>query len=249
MGTGIGPRTASSAACLLCVATLAAPAGVASTSPGSERRDVAPQQSSGSRQVDRDRNRVWALTEHGVSVHDLGRAGARVIALPGWQWVDVPHACPPALALGPQGEALITSNVVPTVWRVDALTLTVGVHPLALDADREKDLGYSAVVYSPRHEAYFALSDVHGSLWRIDRSLTQARKVTLPSRLPMACTLAAPSPVARRPQPRQPDLCLGKGAGSVYLNDRGDSGTVSSSPCPRSPTAALNSPPRWDFAP
>lgn len=140
-------------------------------------------------QADTARHRVWALTPEGASVHEAASAEGVDIALPGWQWVGAPYACPPALALAADGAALVTSNVVPVVWRIDPVTLAVTVHRLALDADTNKDVGFSAIVYSPRHAAYFAVSDVHGSLWRIDAQLKSARKIRLTTVLPKACSL------------------------------------------------------------
>ena len=130
-------------------------------------------------QADTARHRVWAITAEGASVHEAASPEGVDIALPGWQWVGGPYACPPALALAPDGAALVTSNVVPVVWRIDPVTLAVTVHRLALNADTDKDIGFSALVYSARHAAYFAMSDVHGSLWQIDAQLKSARKMKL----------------------------------------------------------------------
>src|SRR5688572_869792 len=84
---------------------------------------------------------TWHLTNHGVV---LLKAGAREpvrISLPGWVWAGEPYGCGPALALGPGGEAVITSDVVPVVWRVDPASLRVSVHALELDRDTDKDVG------------------------------------------------------------------------------------------------------------
>ena len=142
-------------------------------------------------QADSARHRVWALTPDGASVHEAASPDSVDIALPGWQWVGAPYACLPALALAPDGAALVTSNIVPVVWRIDPVTLAVTVNQLKLDADTDKDVGFSALVYSPRHAAYFAMSDVHGSLWRIDAQLKNARKMKLTTALPKACALVA----------------------------------------------------------
>lgn len=54
---------------------------------------------------------------------------ARVaIKLPEWQWAHEPYACPPAIAIGPRGEALVTSNVLPVLWKIDPQTRAVTVH-------------------------------------------------------------------------------------------------------------------------
>ena len=119
---------------------------------------------------------TWRLTRDGVVVQRAGNAAAATVALPGWIWVDAPY-CPPDLAVGPKGEAVITSNIVSTLWKVDPETLAVSVHALALSADHDKDVGFSGLFYSREHGAFFAISDVQRSLWRIDERLTSGEKV------------------------------------------------------------------------
>ena len=120
---------------------------------------------------DPPRAHAWQLTRDGVM------AGNTSVAIPGWILAAEPYACPPELAVGPKGEAVVTSNVVSTLWRVDPETLAVTEHPLTLDADAGRDVGFSSLVYSPRHAAYFAVSATHGSLWRIDTQLQRAQKL------------------------------------------------------------------------
>ena len=126
-------------------------------------------------QVDASRDRSWWLTREGVVLRSASEA-PKAITLPGWIWVDAPH-CPPDLALGPQGEVLITSNVVPTVWRIDPRTLAVTVHSLALDVDADKDVGFAALVYSAEQLAFIAYSDVQRSTWKVDATLQSAVKI------------------------------------------------------------------------
>jgi hypothetical protein len=118
---------------------------------------------------------TWSLGRDGVFAPDP--AGKRVVELPGWHWADERYTCPPAMAVGPRGEALVTSNVVPTLWKVDALTLRVTSHPLELDADRDKDVGFSTLRYLPGEDAWIAFSAVQGSTWRIDAGLVRAQKL------------------------------------------------------------------------
>ena len=120
---------------------------------------------------DPPRAHAWQLTRDGVV------ADRTAVPLPGWIRAEEAYACPPDLAVGPKGEAVITSNVVPTLWRVDPETLAVTEHPLALDEDGGRDVGFSGLVYSPKHAAYFAISHAHGTLWRIDTQLKRAQKI------------------------------------------------------------------------
>src|SRR3954452_22522937 len=121
--------------------------------------------------------RSWWLTRDGVVLHGAAQAKGRSIALPGWLWAGSP-VCPPDLALGPDGEAVVTSNVTPTIWRIDADTLAVSVHELQLSADNDKDVGFAAIVYVPEQAAYLAYSESPRSVWQIDRQLTRATKVS-----------------------------------------------------------------------
>ena len=126
-------------------------------------------------QLDRERNRSVSLTREGVLIHKSVARPIRV-ELPGWMYAGAPH-CPPALALGPKGEVVVTSNVMPTLWRIDAETLAVTVHPLALDSDRDKDVGFAAVSYAPQQRAYIAHSKALRSVWKIDTALQRAEKL------------------------------------------------------------------------
>lgn len=125
------------------------------------------------------------LQQDGVVVEARGRK--ELVVLPDWTWVGQSHACAPALAVGPRGEILVTSNVLASVWKVDPHTLAVTVHPLELDSDRDKDVGFSTLRYSPDEEAWLAFSAVHGSTWRIDTALTQAKKIAYNPERRMTC--------------------------------------------------------------
>lgn len=138
-------------------------------------------------QKDEARSRAWLLTESGVIVVDSKTRQTKThVPLPGWTWAGPSYACAPDLALGPKGEALVSSNVVPTLWRVDPVTLAVTRHELALDAERDKDVGFTGLVYSSGQGAFFAVSDF-GALWRIDSQLQRAQKIELSSAMPRAC--------------------------------------------------------------
>jgi hypothetical protein len=180
-------------------------------------------------QVDAANGRIWWLTREGVYVHDAKKPQKLAVPIPGWQWAGEPYGCLPALALGPNGEALVTSDVVPTVWKIDPDTLAVSVHVLAPDSDADKDVGYTALAYSSEHGAFFAVSGLHGSLWRIDSSLTRAEKV---ASAPMrnACGLSAAMPQKAE---RRNGLCVrGKqGDWTVQLESDQRSASVRAAPC------------------
>ena len=132
-------------------------------------------------QVDAVRERIWILTRSGVDIYNFKtqkRTGH--VSLPDWHWAGEPFGCSPDLALGPRGEALISSDVVPTIWRVDPATLAASRHELVLDEDADKDIGFSGLAYSAEQGVWFATSCFHGSLWRIDPPLRSAQKMSKP---------------------------------------------------------------------
>jgi hypothetical protein len=161
-------------------------------------------------------HRVWSLTHAGLLFRDDESREARLIALPNWLWAHAEYGgCLPDVALGPTGEALITSNVTPILWRVDAKTLQVTEHRLSLNDDYGKEVGFTGLVYSAEHDAYFAVSAVHGSLWRIDPQLRKAQKVALAESLPGACALEARTEVRRTA--RIVHLCVRTTDGASHL--------------------------------
>lgn len=159
-------------------------------------------------QIDSARNRIWVLTDHGVTLYDVRAPKAIAISLPEWVRVDKAYGCLPDLALGPKGEAVITSNVVPTLWKIHPETLAVTMHPLALDADTDKDVGFSGLAYSAEQGAFFAVSYAHGSLWRIDPQLARAEKIGLSEPIRNACGLAARPLGAQHSIRRLAGLCV-----------------------------------------
>ena len=159
-------------------------------------------------QVDPARNRVWFLTRDGVFLYDVTTPEKIVVPLPAWQWVGTPYGCLPDLALGPKGEAVITSDILPTLWRIDPETLAVSVHSLVLDADTDKDVGFSGLVYSPEQGAYFAVSYFHDSLWRIDPLFRRAQKIPLSAPIPKACGLAVRPRIAQQKTNRLAGFCV-----------------------------------------
>jgi hypothetical protein len=131
----------------------------------------------------------WVVDAGELFLQEAGKP-RRAVTLPGWHWAGEPYACAPAVATGPRGEVVVTSNVVPVLWKIDPATLAVSVHRLQLDADTDKDVGFSGLVYSERDGAYLAVSEAHGTLWRIDLPLRRAQKIALSEPVRGACSLS-----------------------------------------------------------
>ena len=185
-------------------------------------------------QVDAERGRLWAMTLDGVDLYDVDtRRKVAHIRLPDWVWAGEPYSCAPDLALGPAGEALISSNVVPTLWRIDPASLAVSRHELVLDQDTGRDVGFTALVYSMEQGAFFAASGLHGSLWRIDPLLRRAQKITLSAPIPRACGLTMRPRAPEQRASRLVGLCVQADSGGWIVNLAPDqrSGHASAQPC------------------
>jgi hypothetical protein len=141
--------------------------------------------------------------------------------------------CAPDLALGPNGEALVSSNVVPTLWRIDPATLTASRHELVLEEDRGRDIGFTGLVYSPVQGAFFAVSALHGSMWRIDPLLKRAQGIPLSAPIPKACGLVLPVRTLERKAGRNIELCVRaeRGDWTVSLAPDHRSGYVRAGQC------------------
>jgi hypothetical protein len=154
-------------------------------------KDAAPAETSIIRyQADAARDRIWSLTRDGVALQVRAKQGRTVIELPDWVWAHAPWACPPDLAIGPKGEVVITSNVATVLWRIDAETLAVTVHPVALASDTHRDFGFSKLAYSREKGVFIAASDTFASTWEIDAQLKTARKVAQSAPVPSPCRFA-----------------------------------------------------------
>jgi hypothetical protein len=182
-------------------------------------------------QKDPMRDRGWVLTRSGVFVFDFrSRQTTAHVPLPEWVWAGEAFSCLPDLALGPKGEALISSNVEPTLWRIDAVTLAVTRHPLVLDAHVTKDVGFTGLSFSQAQNAFYAVSHF-GALWRIDPLLRRAQEIELSTPIRGACGVT--SEPASMNRSRFMRLCVrGPQAGwTVNLAPDARSGHVFERPC------------------
>ena len=161
-----------------------------------------------------ERGRTWLIEGNALYLEEA-RKPRRAVELPAWQWAGRPYACAPDIAVGPRGEVVVTSNVLPVLWKVDPDTLAVSTHRVELDADADKDVGFSALVYSERHGAYLGVSELTGTLWRIDPLLRRAQKVALSEPLYGACAVSRPRQDRTN---RATRLCVYGPGGSWHVN-------------------------------
>jgi hypothetical protein len=170
----------------------------------------------------------WTLTRNGVTAVDAATGKIRAeVPLPEWLWAKEGYACAPVVARGPQGEAVITSNVTTTLWRVDPRTFEVTVHELAGVEDRGIEFGFSALAYSAEQGAYFAVGTVPGSMWRVDPNLRGAQKIAVSEPIAAGCG-QAPRVMAQKPS-RVVSLCIGGTTVNLAADQR--TGYVNGRPC------------------
>lgn len=93
----------------------------------------------------------------------LGKA----VVLAGWINVHPPHAEPPACVVEPRGSVLVSSNVVPDLWRIDPATGGVDRLPIHLVDHPDREVGFSELeMVTPR--VLKAKNAIDGTPWRID---------------------------------------------------------------------------------
>lgn len=128
--------------------------------------------------TDAAHERAYMLVRDGVEVLEpsTGRKVAQV-ELPGWIWATERYSCPPAIALGPGGDVLVTSNVLPTIWRIDHRTLATTTHEPVLDQDKGRDIGFTRLRWSQKLGSFVGSTDL-GETWYVDRDLSRARKIS-----------------------------------------------------------------------
>jgi hypothetical protein len=166
-------------------------------------------------QLDATRNQLWVLDGAAVDVFDVTeRLHKYRVAFQDWIWVGEPYSCAPALALEPSGAALVASNVLPTLRRIDPETFTVTRHELSLDADADKDVGFTGLAFAEQG-TLLAVSGSHGSLWRVDLWLNKAEKVELSKPVHGACGLAT-RPGGQPPGIARPLVLCVPGAGRAW---------------------------------
>jgi hypothetical protein len=161
--------------------------------------------------------RIWALHAGGVDLYDANSdQKLRSIALPEWTWAEAFHSCAPDVAVGPGGDLVVTSNVVPVLWRINAATFEVSRHDLAVDGRQGREIGFSALTWSRQQGAFLGLH-ADGSFWRIDPLLQRAQQIPLAAPVPKACVLSVKTGVSM--QPRQAAFCARTETGewTIYL--------------------------------
>jgi hypothetical protein len=123
---------------------------------------------------DDSRKRLYVLLRSGLEIRNLAsRQRIAHVPLPGWIAVDEAFSCSPDIALAPEGDILVTSNVLPIIWRINHRTLLTTKHEPNRDRDTDKDVGFISLHWSAQAGAFVATTPL-GSTWHIDRALSKA---------------------------------------------------------------------------
>lgn len=150
---------------------------------------------------DAARNRIWVLGLDYVRVYDgQSKTLIRKIALSSWSVAR--FACDPDMVLDASGSAIISSNVQPRLWRIDAGSFEVREHPVTLQGRERWDVGFGALAIGV-DGTLLAMTSVTEALWRIDLTKGSGSMVP-PAGAPVnVCGLRtwSPSRTASRFQP------------------------------------------------
>lgn len=115
---------------------------------------------------DAARNRIWVLGLDHVRIYDgQSKLLIRRITLPGWTVAR--FACDPDMVLDNSGSAIVSSNVQPRLWRIDAGSFEVSEHLITLQGRERWDVGFGALAVGG-DGMLLALTTVTEALWRID---------------------------------------------------------------------------------
>lgn len=144
---------------------------------GSVRREGPPDIEFRLVRVDAERNRRWVLELDAVTVYDnLNGRRLRRIVLPDWVVAGPRDGCPPGLVIEPSGSALISSNVLPVLWRVGSERFELTRIDVELDSDTDKDIGFSSLSLAS-DGILLASGSTVSSQWRIDLARARATKL------------------------------------------------------------------------
>ena len=147
--------------------------------------------------IDSPRARRWELGWGAASVYDVGSGRlVRRIPLTGASLSVARGTCRPDLVVSRSGAVIVSSNAEPVLWRIDPASFEVRRYDIALDSDRTKDFGFSALAWDADERTLYAASAVMGTLWRIDLDAATASRIELTAPIRGACALAAPESAA-----------------------------------------------------
>lgn len=175
----------------LTAAMLAASTFILGACDGSVRREGVAQGKLEIVRADVQRNRLWVLDPEALTLYDnLNGRRLRRLALPEPFLVGDEYACPPDIALDAAGTVFVSSNVLPVLWRIDPQAFEITRIELALNADTDKDFGFTGLSFAGS-DTLIAAASTFASLWRIDIRTASATKIVSYPASTRACDPAA----------------------------------------------------------
>jgi hypothetical protein len=139
--------------------------------------------------VDPRHERLWVLEVGVVHVIDLP-TGRRVatVELRNWFYTADATNCLPDLQLDATGTAFVSDSVQSKLWRIDANDFALREHSLTPTTQQWVDAGFSALVLQD-DGSIVAAAGAPGTLWHIDRQLSNAEPIALDTPLHGACAM------------------------------------------------------------
>jgi streptogramin lyase len=162
-GTRLGCVSKLVAPALLAMSGIAASHGLDLACP---RADLGNDPAVIAAKADVARGRVWILAQDGLYLHQSASGAVRRFDLPNWRYV-IRFACPPDLAVAPDGSVLVSSNVMASLWRIDPALGQVSQVALHFEMRAGRDFGFSAMDVS-ESGIVWAQDAADRSPWRID---------------------------------------------------------------------------------
>jgi hypothetical protein len=110
------------------------------------------------------------------------------VKLANWLYAGAGTNCLPDLRVDARGGAIVTDNVQPKLWRINAEDASADERSVKFDSRTMIDAGFSALAIADDGTLFGAIA-APGTLWRIDSRDWRARKVALSAPLHGACAL------------------------------------------------------------
>ena len=114
------------------------------------------------------RDRTWILRGDALYSYEYGPGGtSRRFALPGWIHVSARNACAPDVFIEAGGSVIVSSNIVPSLWRVDPTVANAVELSMEVSPATRKDFGFASLQTTENGELH-GRGSIDRSLWLVD---------------------------------------------------------------------------------
>ncbi len=185
--------------------------------------------------VDIQRGRYWVLGNDDVSVYSVSdKRLIRKIVLPGWNVAGFLGL--PDMALDRTGTAMISSNIVPMLWRIDPDSFKVTRIDITLQTKEKWDVGFTGLAFAA-DGTLFGMTAMTSSLWTIEPDKGKATPIELSVLAPVRGehTLWVSYRAIPGVPSVKPTLCIASTEGPLRVELSADyrSGRISNQACDR----------------